>query len=103
VKDAGKCAIGVDVDQFFSIPPVGPVLLTSCMKGLDVMVYDILNAYYNLYFPGGAVIHGTLNNNKVGIAPFHNYDAMIPDSIKSTLVGITTGIKNGTIKTGWPE
>ena len=103
VKDAGKWAIGVDVDQFYSIPPVAPVLLTSCMKELDVMVYDILNKYYNHIFPGGSVIHGNLNNNGVGISPFHYYDTLIPDSIKTALAGISAGIRNGTIKTGWPE
>ncbi len=103
VKDAGKCAIGVDVDQYFSIPQVGPVLLTSCMKELDIMVYGLLKGYYYQYFQGGTVIHGNLNDNAVGMAPFHNYDALIPDTIKSALVGITTGIKNGTIKTGWPQ
>jgi basic membrane protein A len=103
VKEAGKCAIGVDVDQFYSIPPVAPILLTSCMKELDVMVYNILDKYYHLTFPGGSVIHGNLNNNEVGIAPFHYYDAIIPDSIKTALAGISAGIKDGTIKTGWPE
>jgi hypothetical protein len=37
------------------------------------------------------------------MAPFHNYGAMIPDSIKSALIDVEAGIKNGTIKTGWPE
>ncbi len=103
VKDAGKWAIGVDVDQYISIPAVGSVLLTSCMKGLDVMVYNVIYGYVNYYFPGGTVIHGNLANKGVGIAPFHNYDSQIPDSIKVALSNIAIGIKDGTIKTGWPE
>ena len=103
VKDAGKVAIGVDVDQYISIPQVGPVLLTSCMKALNVMVYNVIYGYTNSVFAGGTVVHGKLSNGGVGIAPFHNYDAQIPDSIKSALVTIQTGIKEGTIKTGWPE
>ncbi len=103
VKESGKWAIGVDVDQYISIPQVGPVLLTSCMKGLDVMVYDVIYDYYNLYFPGGTVIHGDLANGGVAIAPFHDYEALIPDSIKAAIVIIEGGIKNGQIKTGWPE
>ncbi len=102
-KEAGIRAIGVDVDQYLSIPKVGSILLTSCMKGLDVMVHDILGAYYNLNFQGGTVFHGNLGNGGVGLAPFHDYDQMIPDSIKTALVNISTGIKNGTIATGWPE
>ena len=103
VKDAGKWAIGVDVDQYISIPKVGPVLLTSSMKALNVMVYNAIYGYCNSVFAGGTVVHGKLSNNGVGIAPFHNYDALIPDSIETALVSIETGIKDGTIKTGWPE
>ena len=103
VREAGKWAIGVDVDQYFSIPQVGPVLLTSCMKELDNIIYDILSAYYNQNFPGGTSIHGNLGNGGVGMAPFHDYDPLIPDSIKLAIDNIQTGIKNGTIKTGWPE
>ncbi len=102
-KEAGKWAIGVDVDQFFTIPPVAPILLTSCMKALDVIIYNIIYSYYNYYYPGGTVIHGNLNNGGVGIAPFHYFDGMVPDSIKRALTDISAGIKNGTIDTGWPE
>jgi basic membrane protein A len=102
-KEAGRWAIGVDVDQYISIPQVGPALLTSCMKGLDVMVYDIIDRYCNNNFPGGTIAHGTLENGGVGLAPFHDFDSSIPDSIKTALTAISTGIKNGTIDTGWPE
>jgi len=91
------------VDQFISIPQVGTVLLTSCMKALNVMVYNVIYGYTNSVFAGGTVVHGKLSNSGVGIAPFHDYDAQIPDSIKTALVSIESGIKDGTIKTGWPE
>ena len=103
VKEAGKWAIGVDVDQYYSTPDLGPVLLTSCMKELGIMTYTILGNYYNKVFPGGSVIHGNLSNKGVGMAPFHNYDLQIPDSIKTAITTIKEGIINGTIKTGWPQ
>ncbi len=103
VKEAGKWAIGVDVDQYISIPEVGSVLLTSCIKELGDMVYGIMANYANLYFPGGTVIHASLANGGVGMAPFHEFDPLIPDSIKTALTAIETGIKDGTIQTGWPE
>jgi basic membrane protein A len=102
-REAGKWAIGVDVDQYYSIPAVGPVLLTSCMKELDVMVYQIMFDYYYLKFSGGTIIHGNLNNGGVGKAPYHDYDALIPDSIKTALADIEAGIMHGTISTGWTE
>ncbi len=103
VKEAGKYAMGVDVDQFYSIPAVGPVLLTSCMKGLGNMTYGLVRSFYFNHFSGGTIVHGTLDNGGVGIAPFHNFNSQIPDSIKLALSDVISGIKNGTIKTGWPQ
>jgi basic membrane protein A len=102
-KEAGKWAIGVDVDQYYSIPDVGPVLLTSCMKQLGTVTYGLIENFYNFKFPGGQVIHGTLANKGVGIAPFHDFEPAVPDSIRQALTEIQEGIKNGTISTGWPE
>jgi basic membrane protein A len=103
MKEAGKWAIGVDVDQYYSIPQVGPALLTSCMKELDVMVYNVMALFAGNEFYGGTVIHGDLSNGGVGMAPFHDFEAAIPDSIRTVLDNIKTGIKNGSIDTGWPE
>ena len=103
IKQAGKWAIGVDADQYYSIPEVSGILLTSCMKGLSSFTYDILRNYYYNKFAGGTVIYGTLSNGGVGMAPFHNYDLQIPDSVRQAISTIETGIKNGTISTGWPE
>ncbi|MDD4644919.1 MAG: BMP family ABC transporter substrate-binding protein [Bacteroidales bacterium] len=101
VQDAGKWAIGVDVDQYYSIPQVGPVLLTSCVKKLDNAIYGMLKDYRNLVFSGGQTQYNSLSNNGVGMAPFHDYETMIPDSIKAALTAIESGIKNGSISTGW--
>ena len=43
-------------------------------------------------------IHGNLNNKEVGMSPFHDHDAMIRDSIKSALAGISAEIRDGTTK-----
>jgi basic membrane protein A len=102
-KEAGKWGIGVDVDQYYSIPSVGPVLLSSCMKKLDNIVYQVLENYSNADFPGGTTIRGALNNSGVALAPFHDFDSEIPDSIKTAINTIQSGITTGTIKTGWPE
>ncbi len=100
---AGKWGIGVDVDQFESIPQVGSILLTSCMKRLDLSVYSLMTDLYYDNFQGGQILYGNLGNQMVDMAPFHQFDAQIPDSIKDALAIIKIGIQNGTIPTGWPE
>ena len=103
VKERNITGIGVDSDQFFSIPAVGPYLMTSCMKSLDVSVKTALIDIYNDAFHGGHVLSSSLANQGVGLAPFHNYETMIPDSIRQDLTDIKNGIMNGTISTGWPK
>jgi len=103
VLQEGKWGIGVDVDQFVSIPEVGNILLSSCMKRLDLSVYDLMFNLYHDNFQGGQVFYGNLSNNMVDLAPFHQFDSQIPDSIKDELDIIKIGIQNGTIPTGWPE
>jgi len=37
------------------------------------------------------------------MAPFHAFEALIPDCIKNELNQNKTGISAGTIATGWPD
>lgn len=101
VKEAGKWAIGVDVDQYYSIPEVGSVLLTSCVKHLKTTVYSLLQGYNNGTYYGGQVVKCDLKRAGVGMAPFHEYETAIPDSIKVALDSIMDGIQKGKISTGW--
>ncbi|HBB91210.1 MAG: hypothetical protein A2X22_14155 [Bacteroidetes bacterium GWF2_49_14] len=100
-KESGKWAIGVDVDQYISIPAVGSVLLTSCMKNLGQMLFDVLESYHAESWQGGTAVSGNLLNGGVGLAPFHDFEAVIPDSIRTALTRIEEGIIDGTIETGW--
>lgn len=100
-KNAGIAGIGVDTDQYFTIPDVGDILITSCIKRLDQSLYNELVAIGNGQFHGGTTSNGNLTNNGVELAPFHNYENQIPDSIKTALSLIRQGIINGSINTGW--
>jgi basic membrane protein A len=101
VKEAGKTAIGVDTDQYLSIPQVGSVLLTSCMKRLDHAIYNMLMDIHTETFTSGQTITYNLANQGVNLAPYHDFDTIIPDSIKQAITTIKQGIMQGTIQTGW--
>jgi basic membrane protein A len=45
---------------------------------------------------------GTLKNNGVGIAPFHQAESVVPAEIKAELEQIKADIIAGKINTGWP-
>jgi basic membrane protein A len=100
-KERGKWGIGVDVDQYYTVPNEADILLTSTMKRLDNAVFAVIESVINDTFPGGSVYVGTLENGGVGLAPYHDYEDQIPDEVKQEVEDIIEGIKSGEIDTGW--
>ena len=100
-RELGKWGIGVDVDQYYSFPEVSDILLSSAMKGLDNAIYEVVKSFVDDTFIGGGIYNGKLANDGVGIAPYHDYESLIPDSIKIEIESIGAGIINGSIPTGW--
>jgi basic membrane protein A len=101
-KEAGKWGIGVDVDQYFTLPNEKDILITSCMKRLDNAVYSVVDQLIKDEFPGGDIYVATAKNGGVGLAPYHDFDKEIPNDLKKEVDDIVKGISGGTIKTGWP-
>jgi basic membrane protein A len=100
-KERGKWGVGVDVDQYYTLPNEKDILITSCMKRLDNATFAVVESAVNDSFQGGGVYVGTLTNNGVGLAPYHDYENQIPDSLKAEVQQIQEGIIAGTIDTGW--
>jgi basic membrane lipoprotein Med (substrate-binding protein (PBP1-ABC) superfamily) len=53
-------------------------------------------------FKGGGVYVATAANGGVGLAPYHDFDTLVPAELKAEVEAIQKGIIDGTIKTGWP-
>jgi len=100
-KENGKWGIGVDVDQYYTLPNEKDILITSCMKRLDNAVFNVVKSVLDDKFPGGGVYVGTLENDGVGLAPYHDFEDEIPDELKAEVDAILDGIKKGEIDTGW--
>ncbi len=90
--------IGVDTDWTVSSPEYADITLTSIMKNMDVAVYNAIQQVLEGTFQGGVFV-GTLENNGVGIAPFHELDSMVSDDLKAQLEEVRQGIINGEIQT----
>lgn len=86
--------IWVDTDGFVSVPQFSDLMLTSVMKNMDVAVYDTVVAAYNDAFEGGVYL-GTLENEGVGIAPFHDLSDMVPQDVQDELDGLAEAIIAG--------
>lgn len=91
--------IGVDADQYLTNPEKKGVYLTSILKQMDATVQAAIEAAMDGSFAGGLTV-GTLENDGVGIAPFHDMDSQVPDELKAEIDTIKAGIIDGSIKVG---
>jgi basic membrane protein A len=99
-KAAGVYAIGVDTDQCVSVPDACSVLLTSVRKNMDVAVFDTIKSVMDGSFQGGTNYVGTLANNGVSIAPYHDLDSVIPAALKTELDQVKADLISGAATTG---
>jgi basic membrane protein A and related proteins len=100
VKAAGNAyVIGVDVDQTITASDFTPILMTSVQKVIDVAVYSAAEAAAKGTFKGGFYT-GTLANNGVTIAPYHDLDSKIPGTLKEEITKLKADIISGAVKVG---
>ncbi|HXF56706.1 MAG TPA: BMP family ABC transporter substrate-binding protein [Actinomycetota bacterium] len=89
-------AIWVDTDGCVSASEFCSLFLTSIMKNMDVAVFEAIKSVVEGRFEGGVYV-GTLENNGVGIAPFHEFEDVVPQELKDKLEELKQGIIDGTV------
>ncbi|NIM95185.1 MAG: BMP family ABC transporter substrate-binding protein [Anaerolineales bacterium] len=98
-KDRGGVyIIGVDTDWTLSSPEFTEFILTSVTKHMDVAVFNAIQEVLEDTFEGGLYI-GTLENDGVGLAPFHALDHLVSDELKTELEQVKADIIVGDINT----
>jgi basic membrane protein A len=98
--DAGIMAIGVDVDQYETLPDVNRSLLTSAMKNVDVAAAGAVRAFAAGELEAGITV-STLENGGIGLAPFHDMEPRVPASCKAAVERAANGLATETIETGY--
>jgi basic membrane protein A len=97
VREAGNASmVWVDTDGCVSASDFCDLFLTSVMKNMDVAVFDAIEAALNDEFEGGLYV-GTLENEGVGIAPYNEFDDVVPQEVKDAVDEIRQGIIDGSI------
>jgi len=95
-KERGTMLIGVDTDWYISAPEFKETYLTSILKNMHVAVFDACKAVADGTFAGGVYV-GTLKNDGVGIASYHEYADDVPAALDSELEQIKADLIAGTI------
>ena len=97
LEDFGEgLMIWVDTDGYVSVPQFSDLMLTSVEKRMDVATYDVIEETLEDEFEGGLYV-GTLENEGVGIAPFHDNEDVVPDEVADALDDLRQGIIDGEI------
>ena len=91
----GLFCIGVDSDQWETVPEAHSCLVSSAMKLITPGVFDLASMAKEGNFPAGNFY------GDVGLAPFHDFDSVVSDEIKATLDEISAGLLDGSIETGY--
>jgi basic membrane protein A len=94
-RHTGVYCIGIDTDQWETVPEAHPCLITSAIKLITPGVFDLIKLARDGTFPSGNYFGAS------GLAPYHDFDSVIPQEVKDEISQIAAGLKDGSIKTGY--
>jgi basic membrane protein A len=92
----------VDTDGCVSAPEFCSLFLTSVLKNMDVAVFDAMKSVVDGTFTGD-IYTGTLENDGVGIAPYHEFDGQVPEELKSKIDELKQGIIDGSVSADYND
>ena len=102
-KAAGNVKIiGVDQDWFVTAPEYKDIILSSVLKQMEPAVFDVIKATRDGGFDAAAY-KGTLVNNGVGLAPYHDLDSVVPAALKTKIDALKAEIVAGTLTVTSPS
>ncbi len=81
--------IGVDTDQWETVPAAHPCLISSAMKLITKGVVDLIKLWSEGEPPSGNYV------GDVGLAPFHDFEDVVPDEVKAELKEIAELLLSG--------
>lgn len=102
-QEAGDVKIiGVDSDWYESAPQYKDLVLTSVVKEIDNAVLDTAKLAANDEFTADPYV-GTLENEGVSIAPFHDFESEVPAELQDELDALREAIISGEVTVESPS
>ena len=94
-RQEGALCIGVDSDQWETVPDAHPCLVTSAMKLIDQGVIDLV----------GQAAEGTIQGGnffgEVGLADYHDLADRVPAEVQTEMEDLTEQVLSGELPTGY--
>ena len=96
--DAEAFGIGVDVDQYISLPDLGGCIVTSAEKKLKESVQAAIERVADESAEAGNVFHDAAADPPgVGISPFHDFEGELDSSVQEAVDEAFDGLADGSI------
>lgn len=92
----GAYVIGVDTDQFFTLPGAAPRMLSSAVKLITPGVFNLIKLAKEGAFPADNYM------GDAGFAPYHDVDSEVPPDVKAEMERINADVRAGKILTNVP-
>jgi basic membrane protein A len=96
-KGGAVLGIGVDTDQYLSLPEAKSILVSSAMKLITPGVFNIVKAVQDGSYKGGNIV------GAVGLAPYHDLDSKVPADVKTKMSQVTADVVSGKTPTGFDK
>lgn len=98
VQDSGGDAlyIGVDVDQAISASEFEDIMLSSVLKRIDNAVFASVEQAMTGSFDSPVYV-GTLENEGVGLAPYHAFEGEVPQELTDGIAALQEGLISGDV------
>lgn len=94
--------IWVDTDGYDAQPQFKDLILTSVVKQVGQAVQDSMRSGTEKKFSADPYV-GTLKNKGVALAPFHDFEATLPDGLTTELTDLQQQIEAGTLTVASPS
>lgn len=98
IKESGRdvALVGVDADLFETDESTQDYVLTSILKNMDISTYEAVKSSAEGKFDPNAYV-GTLDNDGVGIAPFHNFESKVSPELVAAVDALRQDIIDGKV------
>jgi basic membrane protein A and related proteins len=94
---ADAYVIGVDTDQYLTLPEAALRMLSSAVKLITPGVFELIKLSKEGNFPSGNYF------GDVDYAPYHDLDNEVPAEVKTMMEEINAGLRDGSIETNVPS
>ncbi len=95
-KDGGDAlCIGVDSDQWETVPEAHPCLVTSAMKLITPGIVDLVTAWNDAKPTSGNFV------GEVGLADYHDLASKVPAEVQTEIKELTPKVISGEVPTGY--